>query len=160
MPLSIVGGGSFRKVNPQLSQAVESLKLICQTLNRAPDRWWLSPATVRCIEKMHKAAVLAGGGDVEDSDDVGDDDHGSYDDSGRCGGRTKHDVNDDDDDNDDDSGHVPESEMIDLQAIAPIQVGGGGCDDDDNDDDDDDDANDGDIKSNMDVSDDESVWES
>jgi hypothetical protein len=40
--MSIVGGhgGSYRKVNPQLSQTVESMKIICQSLNRAPDNWW------------------------------------------------------------------------------------------------------------------------
>lgn len=42
MPMSIVGGrrGSYRNVNPQLAQSVESLRLICQGLNRAPDQWW------------------------------------------------------------------------------------------------------------------------
>jgi hypothetical protein len=42
MPMSITGGhrGSYRKINPQLSQTVESLKLICKSLNQAPDGWW------------------------------------------------------------------------------------------------------------------------
>ena len=42
MPMSIVGGkrGSFRNINPQLAQSVESLRLICKGLNRAPDQWW------------------------------------------------------------------------------------------------------------------------
>ena len=40
--MSIVGGkrGSFRNINPQLAQSVESLRLICKGLNRAPDQWW------------------------------------------------------------------------------------------------------------------------
>ena len=44
MPMSIVGGhgGSYRKVNPQLAQTVESLKTICSSMNRARDQWWLS----------------------------------------------------------------------------------------------------------------------
>ena len=44
MPMSIVGGhgGSFRKINPQLSQTVESLKVISQSLNQAPANWWKS----------------------------------------------------------------------------------------------------------------------
>lgn len=42
--MSIVGGGrgSFRKVNPQLAQCVESMQLVCQGLNQAPDEWWKS----------------------------------------------------------------------------------------------------------------------
>lgn len=40
--MSVVGGGrgSFRRINPQLAQCVESLKLVCQGLNRAPKHWW------------------------------------------------------------------------------------------------------------------------
>ena len=42
MPMSVVGGGrgSFRRMNPQLAQCVESLQMVCQGLNRAPDEWW------------------------------------------------------------------------------------------------------------------------
>jgi hypothetical protein len=41
MPMSINGGrGSFRKVNPQLAQCVESMQLVCQGLNKAPKEWW------------------------------------------------------------------------------------------------------------------------
>ena len=41
MPMSVGGGrGSFRRVNPQLAQCVESLHMVCQGLNRAPDEWW------------------------------------------------------------------------------------------------------------------------
>ncbi|CAJ1904308.1 unnamed protein product [Cylindrotheca closterium] len=42
MPMSLVGGhgGSFRKVNPQLAQTVESVKLLCQKLNQCDDDWW------------------------------------------------------------------------------------------------------------------------
>jgi hypothetical protein len=32
--------GSFRRVNPQLAQCVESIHLVCRGLNRAPDEWW------------------------------------------------------------------------------------------------------------------------
>ncbi len=44
MPLSIVGGhrGSYRTTNPQLSQTVESLKMICQSLNQSKELWWRS----------------------------------------------------------------------------------------------------------------------
>lgn len=39
--MSIVGGGrSYRKVNPQLAQCVESVRLVYQGLNRAPNEWW------------------------------------------------------------------------------------------------------------------------
>ncbi len=40
--MSVVGGGrgSFRRINPQLAQCIESLQLVCQGLNRAPDNWW------------------------------------------------------------------------------------------------------------------------
>jgi hypothetical protein len=48
MPMSIVGGhgGSYRKINPQLSQTVESMKVICQSLNRTPDLWWKSESAI------------------------------------------------------------------------------------------------------------------
>jgi len=32
--------GSYRKINPQLAQCVESVQLLYQGLNRAPDEWW------------------------------------------------------------------------------------------------------------------------
>ena len=53
MPISIVGsnGGSFRKLNPQISQTIESLKLICHSLNRSKQHWWLSPATLQSIQE-------------------------------------------------------------------------------------------------------------
>jgi len=42
MPMSDGGGrgASFRRINPQLAQCVESLQRVCQGLNRAPDEWW------------------------------------------------------------------------------------------------------------------------
>ena len=54
MPISIVGGngGSFRKLNLQISQTIESLQLICRSLNRSKENWWLSPATLESIEQM------------------------------------------------------------------------------------------------------------
>lgn len=35
-------GGKFRKVNPQIQTVVQSWTRICETLMRAPDRWWQS----------------------------------------------------------------------------------------------------------------------
>lgn len=54
MPLSIVGGngGSFRKLNLQISQTIESLQLICKSLNESKGNWWLSPSVLRSIEDM------------------------------------------------------------------------------------------------------------
>lgn len=42
MPMSIVGGGrgSYRRVNPQLAQCVESVCLVYEGLNKSPDEWW------------------------------------------------------------------------------------------------------------------------
>jgi hypothetical protein len=52
MPMSITGrhGGSYRKHNPQISQTIESLKLICQQLNESPNKWWMSPSVMTSIE--------------------------------------------------------------------------------------------------------------
>lgn len=131
--MSIVGGhgGSFRKVNPQLSQAVESLKLICHSLNSAPEKWWLSSATIRSIERMHSEDV---GGDT-DSDM--DDDYGT----------ARRGIGMYDDDKNTIHHDVEDREMVDLQANTPIEetIHTSG----------------GDNKYNVDdVSDDESVWES
>lgn len=67
MPMSIVGGhgGSYRKINPQLSQMVESLKLICRSLNQAPDNWWKCPSaseSIRNLEFNPGAGPAIGGG--------------------------------------------------------------------------------------------------
>lgn len=42
MPLSITGAhrGSYRKINPQLSQTIESASIIIKSLNKAQDDWW------------------------------------------------------------------------------------------------------------------------
>jgi hypothetical protein len=68
MPLSVVGGhgGSYRKVNPQLSQTLESLKLICESLNKSPKHWWKSTETLQSIQNML-------GGQSQDDDDDDDD---------------------------------------------------------------------------------------
>ena len=44
--MSITGGhrGSYRKINPQLSQTVESLQLICKGLNQSAEGWWKNEA--------------------------------------------------------------------------------------------------------------------
>jgi len=54
MPMSIVGshGGSYRNINPQLSQSIESLKMICNSLNKSKEHWWLSKDTLQSIEEM------------------------------------------------------------------------------------------------------------
>mmetsp|Transcript_30717 Transcript_30717/g.57505 ORF Transcript_30717/g.57505 Transcript_30717/m.57505 type:complete len:198 (+) Transcript_30717:51-644(+) len=107
MPLSIVGGhgGSYRKINPQLSQTVESLRLICQNLNRSSDQWWMGPSTVRAIQKMHEERQQ----DFEHEDDsVGrregqcdkDEEEEMIDlqaDAGGDDGRVRYNPNDDDD---------------------------------------------------------------
>mmetsp|Transcript_89272 Transcript_89272/g.133846 ORF Transcript_89272/g.133846 Transcript_89272/m.133846 type:complete len:178 (-) Transcript_89272:242-775(-) len=51
MPMSITGGhkGSYRKINPQLAQTVESLKTICNNLNQAPDEWWKSECVTALV---------------------------------------------------------------------------------------------------------------
>ena len=51
MPLSVTGG-KFRKINPQLSQTLESLQLICTSLNQSPPQWWKSPETMDSIQNM------------------------------------------------------------------------------------------------------------
>lgn len=81
MSTSVRGmGTSFRIVNPQLSQTVESLQKICASLNGAPDHWWMSLEVVDTILAMKKAKrkeVEAlggchhhGGGDDHDDDDT------------------------------------------------------------------------------------------
>ena len=90
--MSVVGSrGSYRKTNPQLSQAVESLKIICKSLNQSKRNWWLSPSTVQSIKEMKSSRFLDG---LQEENDDSDND-------GSCGVEEN--------DNDDD-------EMIDLQA--------------------------------------------
>jgi len=56
MSMSIRGrGGSYRIMNPQLSQTVESVQKMITQLNSAPDRWWLSEKVVGTILQMKSA---------------------------------------------------------------------------------------------------------
>ena len=56
MSMSIRGrGGSYKIMNPQLSQTVESVQTIITQLNDAPDRWWLSEKVVGTILQMKSA---------------------------------------------------------------------------------------------------------
>lgn len=59
MPISIVGsnGGSFRKLNLQISQTIESLQIICKNLNQSEKDWWLSPATLQSIQEMKSSKI-------------------------------------------------------------------------------------------------------
>mmetsp|Transcript_7197 Transcript_7197/g.17559 ORF Transcript_7197/g.17559 Transcript_7197/m.17559 type:complete len:179 (+) Transcript_7197:13-549(+) len=59
MPISIVGsnGGSFRKINLQISQAVESLQLICKSLNLCEKNWWSSHTTLQSINEAKSLKV-------------------------------------------------------------------------------------------------------
>ena len=54
MPLSIVGsnGGSFRKLNVQISQTIESLQLICKSLNQSERNWWSSRNMLLSTKEM------------------------------------------------------------------------------------------------------------
>lgn len=60
MPMSIVGsnGGSFRKLNLQISQTIESLQLICNSVNQSKENWWLSPATLRSIQEIRASELV------------------------------------------------------------------------------------------------------
>jgi len=59
MPISIVGsnGGSFRKLNLQISQTIESLQLICNNLNQSKKNWWLSHATLQSIKETKSSKM-------------------------------------------------------------------------------------------------------
>mmetsp|Transcript_26557 Transcript_26557/g.28566 ORF Transcript_26557/g.28566 Transcript_26557/m.28566 type:complete len:226 (+) Transcript_26557:20-697(+) len=59
MPMSIVGshGGSYRNINPQLSQSIESLKMICNSLNKSKEHWWLSKDTLQSIEETKSSRM-------------------------------------------------------------------------------------------------------
>mmetsp|Transcript_28950 Transcript_28950/g.32459 ORF Transcript_28950/g.32459 Transcript_28950/m.32459 type:complete len:226 (+) Transcript_28950:13-690(+) len=62
MPMSIVGshGGSYRNINPQLSQSIESLKMICNSLNKSKEHWWLSKDTLQSIEETKLSRMKEG----------------------------------------------------------------------------------------------------
>jgi hypothetical protein len=100
MPLSITGGhkGSYRKINPQLSQTVESLKLICRSLNTSSDQWWKSPSTVQSIHEMWEEKQRRGTFRQDDEDDSDDD----YDNSVRRGKQEREELD--------------SEEVVDLQA--------------------------------------------
>ncbi|KAL3923742.1 MAG: hypothetical protein SGILL_001480 [Bacillariaceae sp.] len=76
---------------------LESLKLICHSLNRSPRQWWKSSETIGSIQSML-------GEQQHDDSDHGHDDDG---DDKSSGGSSHEDKNESDDD---------EGEMIDLQA--------------------------------------------
>jgi hypothetical protein len=75
MPMSITGrhGGSFRKHNPQISQTIESLKLICQQLNASPKKWWMPPSVMTSIEQMFKEKRQKMSQEDEDDDTIEND---------------------------------------------------------------------------------------
>jgi hypothetical protein len=104
MPLSITGGhgGSYRKHNPQLSQTLESLKLICQQLNQSPSHWWSTPAVMKSIEEMWIEKRRNKSHDDDNEDDNSTVDMDQYRDP-----RIKY---DDDDENEDNGDQV----MVDL----------------------------------------------
>jgi hypothetical protein len=60
MPISIVGsnGGSFRKLNLQISQTIESLQLICNSLNQSEKRWWLSHNMLHAINETKSSKMM------------------------------------------------------------------------------------------------------
>ena len=128
MSMSIRGrGGSYKIMNPQLSQTVESIQTIITQLNNAPDRWWLSEKVVGTILQMKSAKEQEDKEqknqlDARNEADTGhytrhwDDDSISLQSVGRFRpGRHNYDdgdsnIDDDDDDYDDDA------PMIDLQS--------------------------------------------
>ena len=74
MPLSIVGGkgGSFRKINLDISQTIESIQLICKSLNRSEENWWVAPDALRSINETKKLKIK--GRSVESGDISKDED--------------------------------------------------------------------------------------
>ena len=103
MPLSIVGsnGGSFRKLNLQISQTIESLQMICHSLNRSKQHWWLSPATLQSIHEMKSLRMKECQEDLPEVQEYNDDDDFAV----------RRQMRNGEEENDDDDG-----EMIDLQA--------------------------------------------
>jgi hypothetical protein len=108
MPLSITGGhkGSYRKINPQLSQTAESLKIICQSLNTSSDHWWKLPSTIQSIKQMYDEKKEQTDNNNNDDDDFA------------CDYDNHSSMNSDDDDDDDDERQRREvdEEIVDLQA--------------------------------------------
>ena len=51
MPLMSLNA-TYRKINPQLSQSIESLTMIVDSLNRSNNHWWLSGKTLKSIDEM------------------------------------------------------------------------------------------------------------
>ena len=139
MPMSIVGsnGGSYRKINPQLSQSIESLRTICNSLNKSKQHWWLSQNTLQSIEEMKSSRMkerqqkdILDKDQQEYSSDDGDGDNNMYTDQNhsRQEGEGEEDNNDDEEDD----------EMIDLQQGSEKQRLCLSADDGDDDDDDND----------------------
>lgn len=85
MPMSLTGGkDSFRKVNYGLRQAVSSLKVICDNLNRAQDQWWatgsksaeLKDVVLECRRDLGATATAeAGAPSSEHENDRGGDEN-------------------------------------------------------------------------------------
>ena len=91
MPMSVIGDhkGSFRKINPQLLQMVTSLNVICQSLNRAPDHWWMMGSK----NKSSEIQQALGNDDTKDEEGMDDGEEEAQ----------MIDLQRDDDDDDDDS---------------------------------------------------------
>ena len=124
MPMSIVGsnGGSYRKINPQLSQSIESLKTICKSLNKSKQHWWLSQNTLQSIEEMKSSRMkerqqkdLLDEDQQEYNSDDGDGDNNMYTDQNHSRHEGEGEENSIDDEEDDDD------EMIDLQQGSEDQ---------------------------------------
>jgi hypothetical protein len=124
MPMSIVGsnGGSYRKINPQLSQSIESLKTICKSLNKSKQHWWLSQNTLQSIEEMKSSRMkerqqkdLLDEAQQEYNSDDGDGDNNMYTDQKHSRHEGEGEENSIDDEEDDDD------EMIDLQQGSEDQ---------------------------------------
>ena len=103
--MSIVGsnGGSFRKVNLQISQTIESLQLICNSVNRSKESWWLSPASLRSIQETRASKLVTDQNESSLFDNEQEENDGDRDVFPGDGGQTKNEDNEDE-------------EMIDLQA--------------------------------------------
>mmetsp|Transcript_33767 Transcript_33767/g.79604 ORF Transcript_33767/g.79604 Transcript_33767/m.79604 type:complete len:215 (+) Transcript_33767:175-819(+) len=103
MPMSIVGsnGGSFRKINLQISQTIESLQFICKSLNQSKEHWWRSTNTLQSIQDMRVPSAIRGQPEFSDEKDCDFQDH--FDGFG--------------DQTENEEEGVDDEEMIDLQAI-------------------------------------------
>ena len=105
MPLSIVGGkgGSFRKINLDISQTIESIQLICKSLNRSEENWWVAPDALRSIKETKKLK-MKGRSVFPESDDFPSD------------GQVSKDEDPIENDDDEMIDLQDDDEMIDLQA--------------------------------------------